>query len=99
MKKIFRNGPFDILVIISFVLTFVVLLNLMPLIQTLKKVENKMNGYDYEEYYQVQFVQYEPDSMTDMDTVPAITYEDFLNFVGEMNQISSGNIYMQASIH
>ena len=51
LKKLFRNGSADILVMISLGLVFVILFYLIPLFSTLEKIQRKADGYQYEKYF------------------------------------------------
>lgn len=95
LKKIFRNGSTDVLVVISMVIVFVVLLYLAPLIRTLSILQEKMDGYSYEKYYEVLFVEYNEEGILSTDM---FLKDDFYQFVDELQQFSSANWYVYASV-
>ena len=79
LKKLFRNGSADILVMISLGLVFVILFYLIPLFSTLEKIQRKADGYQYEKYFEVQFASYNSEGILEVDGEKGqqLSYPDF----------------------
>lgn len=100
LKKLFRNGSADILVMISLGLVFVILFYLIPLFSTLEKIQRKADGYQYEKYFEVQFASYNSEGILEVDEEKEqqLSYPDFEQFWEKLEGISTGNIYLYTSI-
>ena len=100
LKKLFRNGSADILVMISLGLVFVILFYLIPLFSTLEKIQRKADGYQCEKYFEVQFASYNSEGILEVDEEKEqqLSYPDFEQFWEKLEGISTGNIYLYTSI-
>lgn len=89
MKKIIRDKTSDILLIVSFTISFLILLYLIPLLDRLLFLQDKEDGYNELCYYSVETVQTQEGS---------ISFADFQNFIDDLAAIETSNIYCYGNV-
>lgn len=101
MRRIIRDRTSDILLIISLMISFIILLYLVPLYDKLRTVQEDSDGYNYARYYEVDLTRLlTEDGVVDYGDQEAIarSKEDYFALIEKLGQIDSGNVYNRTSL-
>lgn len=102
MKKIIRDSTSDVLMIISFTVSFFILWYLIPLFEHLYVLQDKSDGYNETYYYNIQTSSLYQSGMAHVEEQTSgrneISFEVFRSFITSLEAIKQGNIYCYGNI-